>query len=115
MWMRTLTLFSARREFPVLAVANHEPTTAWVPRSPDFAPTISLERWRGRLRRSLDHPPPGLTATILGRMGRPSRWINACVTAASLLLVAASPLQNPTYDLLIVGGTVVDGSGAAPV
>ena len=47
----------------------------------------------------------------------PKAWI----AAASLWVVAASPSQNSsppqnsTYDIVIVGGTVVDGSGAAPV
>ena len=48
-------------------------------------------------------------------MGRLSRWTQAVIVAASLLLVGASPLQNPTYDVLIIGGTVVDGSGSAPM
>jgi len=47
----------------------------------------------------------------------PKAWIGA----ASLLMVAASPLQNSSpaqnspYDIVIVGGTVVDGAGAVPV
>jgi len=48
-------------------------------------------------------------------MRRLSRWTVACIAIASLSLTAASPLQNPTYDVLIIGGTVVDGSGSAPV
>ena len=44
-------------------------------------------------------------------MGRLSRF---CFIAASLLLSRASSPQNPTYDVLIVGGTIVDGSGNAP-
>ena len=48
-------------------------------------------------------------------MGRLSLWIKACIAAASLVLTGASTLQNPTYDVLILHGTVVDGSGSAPV
>ena len=48
-------------------------------------------------------------------MGRLSLWIKACIVAASLGLTGASTLQNPTYDVLILHGTVVDGSGSAPV
>jgi N-acyl-D-amino-acid deacylase len=48
-------------------------------------------------------------------MGRLSLWTKACISAASLLLAGASPAQIPIYDVLIVGGSVVDGSGAAPV
>ena len=48
-------------------------------------------------------------------MGRLNLRTKACITAASLLLVGASPAQIPIYDVLIVGGTVVDGSGAPPV
>jgi N-acyl-D-amino-acid deacylase len=50
-----------------------------------------------------------------------SQSTKAWIVAASLLVVAASPSQNSsppqnsTYDIVIVGGTVVDGSGAAPV
>jgi N-acyl-D-amino-acid deacylase len=42
-------------------------------------------------------------------------WTKSCIAAASLLLVGATPTQNATYDVLIVGGTVIDGSGSAPV
>ncbi len=48
-------------------------------------------------------------------MGRLSVWIKACTAAASLLLLGASQSQNPTYDVLIAGGAVVDGSGSAPI
>jgi N-acyl-D-amino-acid deacylase len=48
-------------------------------------------------------------------MGRLSRWTQVVTVAACLFLVGAAPLQNPTYDVLITGGTVVDGSGSAPV
>ena len=48
-------------------------------------------------------------------MRRLSGWSVASIAAASLFLTAALPLQTPTYDVLIVGGTVVDGSGSAPV
>ena len=34
---------------------------------------------------------------------------------AALLLVGAAPAPEPRYDVLIRGGTVVDGSGVAPV
>jgi N-acyl-D-amino-acid deacylase len=47
-------------------------------------------------------------------MRRSSVWTKAGIAAASLLLAGASPSQNPTYDLVIAGGTVVDGSGSAP-
>ena len=48
-------------------------------------------------------------------MRRLSGWSVASIAGASLFLTAALPLQTPTYDVLIVGGTVVDGSGSAPV
>src|SRR3954471_95405 len=48
-------------------------------------------------------------------MGRSSLWIKVCLAAASLALTGASTLQNATYDVLILHGTVVDGSGSAPV
>src|SRR3954465_1355422 len=48
-------------------------------------------------------------------MGRLSLWSKVCLAAASLALTGASTLQNPTYDVLILHGTVVDGSGSAPV
>src|SRR3954464_7626764 len=48
-------------------------------------------------------------------MGRLSLWIKVCLAAASLALTGASTLQNPTYDVLILHGTLVDGSGSAPV
>jgi N-acyl-D-aspartate/D-glutamate deacylase len=47
-------------------------------------------------------------------MGRLSVWTKACIAVASLLLVGASQAPNATYDVLIVGGTVIDGSGSAP-
>src|SRR3954469_2747893 len=47
-------------------------------------------------------------------MGRLSLW-KACIAIASLLLAGTSPAQLPRYDILIVGGSVVDGSGAAPI
>src|SRR4029434_244782 len=70
--------------------------------APAFARLNLCELRRGRL-------------CILGRMGRLSALTHACTAATSLLLVGASPLQNATYDVLIVGGTVIDGSGSAPV
>jgi N-acyl-D-aspartate/D-glutamate deacylase len=48
-------------------------------------------------------------------MGRLSLWTKACIAAASLLLTGASTSQTPTYDLLILRGTIVDGSGSPPM
>ena len=48
-------------------------------------------------------------------MRRLSVWIRVCTVASSLLLTGASQSHNATYDVLIVGGTVIDGSGSAPV
>jgi N-acyl-D-amino-acid deacylase len=48
-------------------------------------------------------------------MRRLSLWIAPSIAAASLLLTGASILQNPTYDILIRRGTIVDGSGSAPI
>jgi N-acyl-D-aspartate/D-glutamate deacylase len=48
-------------------------------------------------------------------MGRPGVWTKAGIAAASLLLVGASQSRNASYDILIVGGSVVDGSGSAPI
>jgi N-acyl-D-aspartate/D-glutamate deacylase len=45
-----------------------------------------------------------------------SAWLRSWIASGSLFLIAASPAQspNPTYDVLIVGGSVVDGSGSPP-
>lgn len=41
--------------------------------------------------------------------------VRASLLALAILLIGASPAPEPRYDVLIRGGTVVDGSGAAPV
>ena len=50
-------------------------------------------------------------------MRRVSPSAKGWILSASLLVFAASPasVQNPTYDVLIVGGSVVDGSGSPPI
>lgn len=48
-------------------------------------------------------------------MRRLNGWTKASIALESLLLIGASALQNSTYDILIIGGTVADGSGSAPV
>lgn len=41
--------------------------------------------------------------------------VRASLLALAAFLIGASPAPEPSYDVLIRGGTVVDGSGGAPV